>query len=258
MPGSEYRCSECGHLFRTPDGVPHDTRSLMCPACGSIYLDLIEVERPRPTVMRAREKAPSGDGVAHQTRQGRIGDACATRRGGRRSTLHEVWYARLMLRAVTFDFWSTLFVDAHGREREKLRAGILRDTLSAAGLETTDHMVSESLRASWDYFEAVWLHEHRTPPCAELVEAILASLAATLPQPVFDELVGRFERLVLELPPEPTPGAVYTMPQMAERYRLAIICDTGYAPGYVLRELLESITACSPTSTTRTSPTSTA
>ncbi len=145
-----------------------------------------------------------------------------------------------MLRAVTFDFWSTLFVDAHGREREKLRAGILRDTLSAAGLEATDHMVSESLRASWDYFEAVWLHEHRTPPCSELVEAILASLAATLPQPVFDELVGRFERLVLELPPEPTPGAVYTMPQMAERYRLAIICDTGYSPGAVLRELLES------------------
>jgi len=144
-----------------------------------------------------------------------------------------------MLRAVTFDFWSTLFVDAHGREREKLRAGILRDALRAAGLETTDHMVGESLRASWDHFEAVWLREHRTPPCAELVEAILASLAATLPQPILDELVGRFERLVLELPPEPMPGAVYTMPQLAERYRLAIICDTGYSPGAMLRELLE-------------------
>lgn len=144
-----------------------------------------------------------------------------------------------MLRAVTFDFWSTLFVDAHGREREKLRAGILRDALRDAGHETTDHMVGESLRASWDHFEAVWLHEHRTPPCAELVEAILASLAATLPRPIFDELVARFERLVLELPPEPMPGAVYTMPQLAERYRLAIICDTGYSPGAVLRELLE-------------------
>jgi FMN phosphatase YigB (HAD superfamily) len=143
-----------------------------------------------------------------------------------------------MLKAVTFDFWNTLFADAHGRERESLRAAILRDSLLAAGLQVTEHALADSLRASWDYFDGVWLHEHRTPPCAELVEAILASLGATLPQPLFDELVTRYERLVLELPPEPMPGAVYTMPQLAERYRLAVICDTGYSPGAVLRELL--------------------
>jgi putative hydrolase of the HAD superfamily len=144
-----------------------------------------------------------------------------------------------MLRAVTFDFWSTLFVDVRGRERERLRAGVLGDTLHAAGLETTERALDESLRASWDHFDYVWLHEHRTPPCAELVEAALASLGVTLSQPVFDELVDRFEHLVLELPPEPVPGAVYAMPQLADRYRLAVICDTGYSPGAVLRELLE-------------------
>ncbi len=144
-----------------------------------------------------------------------------------------------MLRAVTFDFWNTLFVDARGREREILRAGILGDALKAAGLDVTDHLIGESLLASWDHFDAVWLHEQRTPLCAELVEAILASMSATLPAPAFDELVTRFERLVLELPPEPTPGAVYAMPELAERYRLAVICDTGYSPGSVLRELLE-------------------
>jgi putative hydrolase of the HAD superfamily len=144
-----------------------------------------------------------------------------------------------MLRAVTFDFWNTLFIDSRGRERESLRAGILRDALAAAGLEASDHALGESLRAGWDHFDSVWLHEHRTPACAELVEAILAALGATLPRPVFEEAVGRFERLVLTLPPEPMPGAVYTMPWLAERYRLAVICDTGYSPGTVLRELLE-------------------
>ncbi|NLE22470.1 MAG: HAD family hydrolase [Actinobacteria bacterium] len=144
-----------------------------------------------------------------------------------------------MLRAVTFDFWSTLFVDTRGKEREELRAAVLRDTLSTAGLPVTPQALTESLSASWGHFDTVWLNEHRTPPCSELVDAILASLGVRLPRELSDPLVDRFERLVLEIPPEPMPGAVYTMPQLAERYRLAIICDTGFSPGSVLRQLLD-------------------
>jgi putative hydrolase of the HAD superfamily len=144
-----------------------------------------------------------------------------------------------MLRAVTFDFWSTLFVDTRGREREALRATVLDDALRAAGLQASEQALEESLRASWDYFDTVWLNEHRTPSCAELVDAILGSLGAHLPPPLLEALVDRFERLILDIPPEPMPGAVFTMPQLAKRYRLAIICDTGYSPGAVLRELLD-------------------
>jgi putative hydrolase of the HAD superfamily len=144
-----------------------------------------------------------------------------------------------MLRAVTFDFWSTLFVDTQGKAREELRAVVLEDALRAAGHTASDQALADALRASWDHFDKVWLHEHRTPPCGELVDAILASMGARLPAEVLATLVERFERLVLELPPEPMPGAVYTMPRLAERYRLAIICDTGYSPGSVLRQLLD-------------------
>jgi hypothetical protein len=59
--GSEYECGECRHRFRTPEGVPRDTRSLMCPACGSMDLNLVDIDRPRPSVMRARQGAPAGD-----------------------------------------------------------------------------------------------------------------------------------------------------------------------------------------------------
>jgi len=57
---SEYECGECRHRFRAPEDAPHDTRSLMCPACGSIDLNRIDVVRPRPTVMRATTGAPAG------------------------------------------------------------------------------------------------------------------------------------------------------------------------------------------------------
>jgi putative hydrolase of the HAD superfamily len=144
-----------------------------------------------------------------------------------------------MLRAVTFDFWSTLFVDTRGREREALRAAVLDESLRAAGFEASGPALTEGLSAAWSYFDTVWLNEHRTPPCAELVEAILASLRVRLPQESLEPLVERFERLILEIAPEPMPGAVFTVPELARRYRLAIICDTGYSPGSVLQELLD-------------------
>jgi hypothetical protein len=54
MPGSEYECRECCYQFRTPPGVPVDTRSLMCPACGSIYLDLADAAPAPAAVWTAR------------------------------------------------------------------------------------------------------------------------------------------------------------------------------------------------------------
>ena len=60
MPGSsEYECGECRHRFRAPEGVARDTRSLMCPACGSIDLNLMSVARPASAVWTAREGAPA-------------------------------------------------------------------------------------------------------------------------------------------------------------------------------------------------------
>ena len=144
-----------------------------------------------------------------------------------------------MLKAVTFDYWNTLLVDVHGQDRERRRAEILRAELEALGHAVPQTALNEALRAGFDFFDRVWIREHRTPSCGELVDSILAVLGAQVPEIVRGRLVSRFELLVLDLPPEPMPSAVYTLPLLAERYRLAVICDTGYSPGSVLRELLE-------------------
>jgi DNA-directed RNA polymerase subunit RPC12/RpoP len=54
MHDTAYVCATCGHMFRPPDDAPRDTRSLMCPACGSIDLSIVTVQRAPATVMRAR------------------------------------------------------------------------------------------------------------------------------------------------------------------------------------------------------------
>jgi DNA-directed RNA polymerase subunit RPC12/RpoP len=62
--GNEYECSDCHHIFRLPEFAPHDTRLLMCPACGSIDLNLIVVSRPAAAVWTSREGAPAASGGA--------------------------------------------------------------------------------------------------------------------------------------------------------------------------------------------------
>lgn len=63
MPGSnEYICGECRHRFSIPEGAGRDARLLMCPACGSIDLNLTHVERPPAAVWT------SGDGAAAVSR----------------------------------------------------------------------------------------------------------------------------------------------------------------------------------------------
>jgi len=144
-----------------------------------------------------------------------------------------------MLRAVTFDFWNTLVADAHGAEREHRRAQVLRDELEALGCSVSPLALDDALAGAFDYFDRVWVDEHRTPLCGELVDAALSPLGAPVPDEVRARIVDRFELLVLDLPPEPMPGAAAALAELAERYRLAVICDTGWSPGHVLRQVLE-------------------
>jgi DNA-directed RNA polymerase subunit RPC12/RpoP len=60
MSDREYVCGECRHRFRGPEGFARDSRSLMCPACGSMDLTIAEVARPAPVVMRATQPTPAG------------------------------------------------------------------------------------------------------------------------------------------------------------------------------------------------------
>ena len=144
-----------------------------------------------------------------------------------------------MLKAVTFDYWNTLFVDVHGQDRERRRAEMLRAEIEALGRAVTQSALNEALRAGFDFFDHVWIREHRTPSCGELVDSILLVLGARVPEDARERLVDRFELLVLDLPPEPMPGATYALPALAERYRLAVVCDTGYSPGSALRQVME-------------------
>ena len=144
-----------------------------------------------------------------------------------------------MLRAITLDYWNTLFEDRGGRDRERRRAALLQSELDSLGMHRAPPAVDEALAAGYGYFESVWRRQMRTPPAAEIVEVILATLQAPVPSSAATRITDAFERLLLEVAPDPVPGAERVLSKLAESYRLAVISDTGYSPGWVLRELLD-------------------
>lgn len=143
-----------------------------------------------------------------------------------------------MLKAVTLDFWDTLFVNDDGPEHERRRIQLLTDELSALGTPRSEASIRNALLAAYDWFEQIWRAEQRTPSASEALRALFATLAVSPPAEVVARVVDYFEHLALDLPPALVPGVAAVLPRLAARYKLALICDTGYSPGSVLRELL--------------------
>jgi FMN hydrolase / 5-amino-6-(5-phospho-D-ribitylamino)uracil phosphatase len=143
-----------------------------------------------------------------------------------------------MLKAVTLDFWDTLVVSDGGPEHDRRQIARLFEELDALGEPRSEAAIRDALLAAWNWFNGVWRAEQRTPGAFQMLEFAFATLGVGPPAPVVARVVEFFERLALDLAPAVVPGVSEVLPRLETRYKLAIICDTGYAPGAVLRELL--------------------
>jgi DNA-directed RNA polymerase subunit RPC12/RpoP len=61
LGSTEYQCGDCRHSFRVPEGAGRDSRLLMCPACGSIDLNLITARRTPAVVWTSGEALPAAE-----------------------------------------------------------------------------------------------------------------------------------------------------------------------------------------------------
>ena len=143
-----------------------------------------------------------------------------------------------MLKAVTLDFWDTLFVSDGGPEHDRRQIQLLLEELEVLGEPRSKAAIRQALLAAYVWFDEVWCNDHRTPSALQTLKFAFATLGVNPPIEVVARTVEFFEHLALDLAPEPVLGVSSALPQLTSQYKLAIICDTGYAPGVVLRELL--------------------
>lgn len=134
--------------------------------------------------------------------------------------------------AVTFDVWGTLLVDADPRSTHRARIELLE------GFAPNEGAAGAALDATWLRHYDAWSNA-RASGVVELAEEALRFLEVRDPRSL-TELIAGFSNQSLGADIRAVDGAREALQFLRERdIALGLVCDTGFATGAVVRQLLE-------------------
>ncbi|MCP4644114.1 MAG: HAD family hydrolase [bacterium] len=138
------------------------------------------------------------------------------------------------IRAITFDFWCTLFRDRkNSPPRQKIRVDAFAEATGA-----DPERIVEALKAANHEFNRVHREEHRTLDPCHAVDMACRALDVSLSDAEANRMAHVFGTAILEYPAEPIDGALDAVKAASDHVPVAIVSDSGMSPGSSLRELL--------------------
>jgi FMN phosphatase YigB (HAD superfamily) len=138
--------------------------------------------------------------------------------------------------AVTFDCWSTLIHESSPGRGPGRRIRIL-----AAATGTTTERASKALAIAWREHQRLW-HGRVAYTARDMTRRALAELGTSLSDERTAALQRALEDDLLERDVRVVPGARELLEGLAGRkVRRALVCDTGFAPGRVVRSVLDRV-----------------
>ncbi len=147
-----------------------------------------------------------------------------------------------MLRAVTLDYWDTIYLGASVPLRVERRREALRHMLEQLGADVAPLDFDRLYRASAIEAERWWREEHRGYTTADRIRWLVGQLAIVRPDDCahIALAVEAVDDSLLSYPPPLLEGAHQALRQLSARYALAIVSDTGFASGRAQNRLLEN------------------
>ena len=146
-----------------------------------------------------------------------------------------------MIRAITFDYWDTLYEGGALPERVALRRTAVGALLGAYGRQLPEEQLRALYEASGREAERWWSEEQRGYSTQERLRWILER-AAVQPSDNCRHVaaaVDAVDNALLMLPPAMLPGAWQMLRILRRHFTLAVISDTGFASGRAQDRLLE-------------------
>ena len=140
----------------------------------------------------------------------------------------------MAVKAITFDFWSTLFRDANGPPRQRLRIDGFSET-TGVPVEKT----AAVLKTVWTEFERAHREEQRTLRPENAVQIAARELGITVEPDDERHLAKVFSEAILTHSAVPIEGALEAVRAAAARVPVGLVSDTGVSLGYCLRTLMD-------------------
>lgn len=143
---------------------------------------------------------------------------------------------------ISIDFWDTL-VEAKtgGKARNNVRRQALREVANNHGKMLSTKAVTKAKKYAYEQFNDIWLNQQWTPSTEDLVTYILDYLQLPASDKERSFLSMQFKESLLQGPPRLAAAADKVIPELANRYSLALISDTMYSPGETIQKYLQDI-----------------
>jgi HAD superfamily hydrolase (TIGR01509 family) len=148
--------------------------------------------------------------------------------------------SRPTLRALTFDFWDTLYDGTNLEARLRLRRDAVADLLEAYRLTSSPEELDTLYREGGREFERWWRDERGYTTHDRL--HWMMRRAGIEPRDACEhvsEAARVIDEALLHYPPPLLDGAADAVAALSKQYPLAIISDTGFASGHAQNALLE-------------------
>jgi HAD superfamily hydrolase (TIGR01549 family) len=149
---------------------------------------------------------------------------------------------------ITFDLWDTLYIDDSDEPKRKsaglptkavARRDLVEVTLKKAGHKIERSVIDAAYNVADMAFKHTWYSDQITWSVTQRLNVLLNGLGIELTQDVFASLIEAHETMELKIQPELIDGVPEALASLAKNYQLAIISDTVFSPGRILRLLLE-------------------
>ncbi len=144
-----------------------------------------------------------------------------------------------MFKAITFDFWQTLYADSeeNWQQRQAIRIKLCHAYLDSRGYVCGLDDVGFGLEGAYNLVMVLW-HQHRGVSVKRCMRRFSEVLEIELKETDLDELIACLGAAFLESPPVMIPHVKSVVARLSEKYALGIISDSALTPGSFVRKLM--------------------
>lgn len=143
------------------------------------------------------------------------------------------------LEALTFDFWNTLAIDSQPVRVRELAAERMITQLKAMDIHITAQdmfkVFAECRKICYSYQEDKEIDF--TPK--EQLDWILGYFDIDVKPDMWNKLFLDYTTSLFDFPPTFERNLAVTLKELGRRYKMAVICNTGRTPGWVVRKIMK-------------------